>query len=226
MQIWIVVAAYNEAERLEATIRDLLTSGPRPADIVVVDDGSSDDTRGVAARFPVWTLRHPINCGQGAAIRTAIAFALDRGAEAIVTFDADGQHDAADIPVVLAPIAEGRAEVVLGSRFLGRAIDMPLTRRMVLAGARWFTRLVSRVAVTDPHNGLRAFSRRAAQNIRIAQDGMAHASEIVEQLPARRLRFCEAPVTVRYTAATLAKGQRSWNAIRIVGHLIAGRVIK
>jgi len=226
MQIWIVVAAYNEAERLEATIRDLLTSGPRPADIVVVDDGSSDDTRGVAARFPVWTLRHPINCGQGAAIRTGIAFALDRGADVIVTFDADGQHDAADIPVVLAPIVEGRADVVLGSRFLGRAIDMPLTRRMVLAGARWFTRLVSRVAVTDPHNGLRAFSRRAAQNIRIAQDGMAHASEIVEQLPARRLRFCEAPVTVRYTAATLAKGQRSWNAIRIVGHLIAGRVIK
>ena len=103
---------------------------------------------------------------------------------------------------------------------------MPLTRRLVLSGARWFTRIVSRVSVSDPHNGLRAFSRYAAREIRIAHDGMAHASEIVEQLPARRLRFCEAPVTVRYTSATLAKGQRSWNAIRIVGHLIAGRMIK
>jgi len=226
MQIWIVVAAYNEADRLEATLRDLLTTGPGGYDIVVVDDGSADGTRSVAARFPVWTLRHPINCGQGAAVRTGIAFALDRGAQIIVTFDADGQHDASDIPGLIAPIVERRADVVLGSRFLGRAVGMPFARRLLLAGARWFTRLVARVAVTDPQNGLRALSRHAAREIRIAQDGMAHASEIVEQLPARRLRYCEAPVTVRYTPATLAKGQRSWNAIRIVGHLIAGRMIK
>ena len=226
MQIWIVVAAYNEADRLEATLRDLLTTGPGRVDIVVVDDGSTDATRSVAARFPVWTLRHPINCGQGAAIRTGIAFALDRGADVIVTFDGDGQHDASDISGLVAPILERRADVVLGSRFLGRAIDMPTGRRLLLAAARWFTRLVARVAVTDPQNGLRAFSRNAAREIRIAQDGMAHAEEIVEQLPARRLRFCEAPVTVRYTPETLAKGQRSWNAIRIVGHLIAGRMIK
>ncbi len=223
MQTWIVVAAYNEADRLETTLRDLLTTG---CEIVVVDDGSTDSTRSIALRFPVWTLRHPINCGQGAAIRTGIAFALDRGAQIIVTFDADGQHDASDIPAIIAPILERRTDVVLGSRFLGHAIGMPPTRRLVLAGARWFTWIVSRVAVTDPHNGLRAFSRHAAREIRIAQDGMAHASEIVEQLPARRLRFCEAPVTVRYTSGTLAKGQRSWNAIRIVGHLIAGRMIK
>jgi len=226
MQIWIVVAAYNEADRLEATLRDLLTTGPGGYDIVVVDDGSADGTRSVAARFPVWTLRHPINCGQGAAVRTGIAFALDRGAQIIVTFDADGQHDASDIPGLIAPIVERRADVVLGSRFLGRAVGMPFARRLLLTGARWFTRLVARVAVTDPQNGLRALSRHAAREIRIAQDGMAHASEIVEQLPARRLRYCEAPVTVRYTPATLAKGQRSWNAIRIVGHLIAGRMIK
>ena len=226
MQTWIVVAAYNEADRLEATLRDLLATGRGSYDIVVVDDGSTDSTWSIASRFPVWTLRHPINCGQGAAIRTGITFALDRGAQIIVTFDADGQHDASDIPALIAPILERRTDVVLGSRFLGHAIGMPLTRRLVLAGARWFTRIVSRVAVTDPHNGLRAFSRHAAREIRIAQDGMAHASEIVEQLPARRLRFCEAPVTVRYTPATLAKGQRPWNAIRIVGHLIAGRMIK
>ncbi|HEV3141740.1 MAG TPA: glycosyltransferase family 2 protein [Vicinamibacterales bacterium] len=223
MQIWIVVAAYNEADRLEATLRDLLATG---YDIVVVDDGSTDSTRSIAARFPVWTLRHPINCGQGAAIRTGIAFALDRGAQIIVTFDADGQHDASDIPGLVAPIVERRTDVVLGSRFLGGAIGMPLGRRLLLTGARWFTRLVARVAVSDPQNGMRALSRHAAREIRIAQDGMAHASEIVEQLPARRLRYCEAPVTVRYTPATLAKGQRPWNALRIVGHLIAGRMIK
>src|SRR4029077_12573268 len=126
MSVWIVVAGYNEADRIEATLRDLLTTG---FEIVVVDDGSTDATRSLAARFPVWTLRHPINCGQGAAIRTGIAFALDRGAEIVVTFDADGQHDASDIPAVIAPILERRTDVVLGSRFLGQAIGMPLTRR-------------------------------------------------------------------------------------------------
>lgn len=223
MQIWIVVAAYNEADRLEATLRDLLRLGHN---VVVVDDGSTDDTRAVAAGLPVWTLRHPVNCGQGAAIRTGIAFALDRGADVIVTFDADGQHDAADVAGVVAPIADGRADAVLGSRFLGRAIDMPQSRRLLLAAARWLTFLVTGVSVTDPHNGMRALSRRAAGAIRISHDGMAHASEIVEQLASLRLRFSESPVTVRYTAATLAKGQRPWNAVRIVGDLIAGRIMK
>ena len=78
----------------------------------------------------------------------------------------------------------------------------------------------------DPQNGLRAMSRAAAERIRITQDRMAHASELIDQLRTHRLRWCEVPVTVRYTADTLAKGQSSWNAVRIVGELITGRVIK
>ena len=103
---------------------------------------------------------------------------------------------------------------------------MPWSRGVVLNGARWFTRLFSDVAVGDPHNGFRAFSRQVAQRIRMTQDRMAHASEIVEQLRPLALRWCEVPVTVRYTSDTLAKGQSSWNAFRIVGQLLAGRVIK
>jgi glycosyltransferase involved in cell wall biosynthesis len=180
----------------------------------------------VAAARPVWTVRHPINCGAGAALRTGITFTLARGADIIVAFDADGQHDPADLAAMIAPIADGRADVVIGSRFLGRTIDMPWSRRAVLAGARWFTQAFSGIGVGDPHNGLRAFSRSAALRIRITQDRMAHASEIIEQLRTLQLRWQEVPVTVRYTDATLAKGQSSWNAFRIVGHLLAGRVIK
>jgi glycosyltransferase involved in cell wall biosynthesis len=222
-KVWVVIAAFNEAERLGPTLDGLASSG---ADIIVVDDGSTDHTSAVAAVRPVWIARHPINCGAGAALRTGIAFALGRGADIIVSFDADGQHDPADLPAMVAPIAEGRADVVIGSRFLGRTIDMPWSRGLVLAGARWFTRMSSGIAIGDPHNGLRAFSRAAAERIRITQDRMAHASEIVEQLRTLRLRWLEAPVTVRYTDATLAKGQSSWNAFRIVGQLLAGRVIK
>jgi polyprenyl-phospho-N-acetylgalactosaminyl synthase len=223
MTVWVVVAAYNEGDRLEATLCALRR---RQCEIVVVDDGSTDETGSVAAGLPVWTLRHPINCGQGAALRTGIAFALAHGADAIVTFDADGQHDDAEIDRVVAPIVEGRVDVVLGSRFLGGAIGMPRSRRVLTAAARLMTLAASGLRVSDPHNGLRAFSRRAAQQIRITQDRMAHASEIIDEIHAQGLRWCEVPVTVRYTSATLAKGQRSWSAFSIVGHLLAGKVIK
>jgi glycosyltransferase involved in cell wall biosynthesis len=223
MNIWAVIAAFNEEERLGATLAGLVPTG---CELVVVDDGSTDGTSTVAAAFPAWVLRHPVNCGAGAALRTGIAFALARGADIIVAFDGDGQHDPSDIPLLVGPIAEGRADVVLGSRFLGRTIDMPRSRGALLRAARWFTRAFSGIAVSDPHNGLRAFSRSAAQRIRITQDRMAHCSEIVEQLQPLGLRWLEVPVTVRYTRATLAKGQSSWNAFRIVGQLLAGRIIK
>jgi hypothetical protein len=223
MNIWVVIAAFNEAERLGATLAGLV---PVCRDLVVVDDGSTDGTSAIAAASPAWVLRHPVNCGAGAALRTGIAFALAQGADIIVTFDGDGQHDPSEIPLLVGPIAEGRADVVLGSRFLGRTIDMPWGRGALLRAARWFTRIFSGVDVSDPHNGLRAFSRSAAQRVRITQDRMAHCSEIVDQLQPLGLRWLEVPVTVRYTPATLAKGQRSWNAVRIVGQLLAGRMMK
>ena len=86
--------------------------------------------------------------------------------------------------------------------------------------------MFSAVRISDPHNGLRALSRRAAERVHINQDGMAHASEIVDQLCRHRLRWKEVPVSIRYTAATLAKGQSGWNAARIVMDLLAARVIR
>ena len=154
--VWIVVAAYNEAARLGATLRMLLTVCPN---VVVVDDGSTDETHEVAGRHRVWVLRHLVNCGQGAALQTGIDFALDRGARTLVTFDADGQHSVDDVAALIEPIQAGRVEAVLGSRFLGRAPDMPRSRWLVLKLGVLFTRIVSRIRVTDTHNGLRAFSR-------------------------------------------------------------------
>ncbi|HEY2909103.1 MAG TPA: glycosyltransferase family 2 protein [Gemmataceae bacterium] len=221
--IWVVIPAFNEASRIRATLEELL---PHQRDVVVVDDGSPDDTANVAKACGVWVVRHPINRGQGAALQTGIDFARLRGAAIIVTFDADGQHDPADIPALLAPVLSGEAEIALGSRFLGTTVGMPLSRRIVLKLGVLFTRFASRIRVTDSHNGFRAFSRSAVDALRIRQDRMAHASEILDEIRRLGLRYREVPVTVRYTAATLAKGQSSWNAVRIVWQFLVGKVVK
>jgi glycosyltransferase involved in cell wall biosynthesis len=221
--VWVVVAAYNEAKRLGTTLTNLCSYCRH---VVVVDDGSSDETSAVALAHPVWVLRHVINCGQGAALQTGIDFALAQGAAVIVTFDADGQHSAEEIATLIEPILAGRAEAALGSRFLGQTVGMPFSRRLVLKLGVLFTRIFSRIDVTDTHNGFRALSRKAALTIRITQNRMAHASEILDQVRVHRLPFCEVPVTIHYNAETMAKGQSSWNSLKIVGQLVLGRLIR
>jgi glycosyltransferase involved in cell wall biosynthesis len=221
--VWVLVAAYNEGKRLGETLGRL---GERYQNVVVVDDGSQDDTSVVALQHRVWVLRHLLNCGQGAALQTGIDFALARGAQVLVTFDADGQHRMDEIERLVEPVRVGRVEVVLGSRFLGGAVGMPWSRWLVLKLGVLFTRLFSRIKVSDTHNGLRALSRRAAQTIRITQNRMAHASEILDQIRQHDLSFCEVPVVIRYNEETLAKGQSSWNSLKIVAELLLGRWVR
>lgn len=215
--------AYNEAARLGRTLQTLLPLYPN---VVVIDDGSRDATRQVAHEAGAWVLRHEVNSGQGAALQTGLDFALRQGADYLVTFDADGQHDPGDIARLLAPLERGEADVSLGSRFLGQTVNMPFTRKLILKAGVLFTRLVSNIKVTDAHNGLRAMTREAASRIQLLQDRMAHASEILDQIRQQQLRYVEVPVTIRYTADTLAKGQGSMQAVKIAGELLLGRMIK
>lgn len=222
--VWIVIAAYNEAERIDRTLASLAEQGFHQ--VIVVDDGSRDHTSEVASRKAAYVLRHPVNCGQGAALQTGIDFALQQSADVIVTFDADNQHDASEIGRLVLPICSGELDVVLGSRFLGKTVAMPFLRRVLLNLAIWYTRLTTRLGVTDTHNGFRAFSRKAAQAIRIRHPRMAHASEILEEIARHKLAWQEQPVTIRYTQDTLAKGQTSWDAAFIAGQLVLGRLLR
>jgi polyprenyl-phospho-N-acetylgalactosaminyl synthase len=116
------------------------------------------------------------------------------------------------------------ADVALGSRFLGDAIDMPRARRLLLRLAILFTWLTEGVRLTDAHNGLRVFRAAAAQRVRIRHDGMAHASEVIEQMVRNGLTFVEVPTTVRYTAYSRAKGQRAAGSLGIVIELLTGKL--
>jgi polyprenyl-phospho-N-acetylgalactosaminyl synthase len=220
-QTWIVVPAYREAGRIGAVVDELLEHYPN---VVVVDDGSEDGTAAEAQSRAAWVLRHAVNLGQGAAIETGLRFALARGAAYLVTFDADGQHQVEDIGRLLAPLARGEAEFVLGSRFLGNAPGIPWTRWLTLKAAVLFTRLVSGIALTDAHNGLRAFTARGARSIHLTLNRMEHASQIVEQVHASGLPYREEPVSVRYSSDSMAKGQTSWAAVRLAARFVLEKI--
>lgn len=222
-EVFVIIAAFNEAECIADVVRDVREVYPN---VVVVDDGSSDDTAERAREAGAWVLTHLINRGQGAALQTGITYALARGAQFVVTFDADGQHDVMDIAALIAPIVRGEVDVSLGSRFLREGVDMPTSRRVVLFFAVVFMRMTVRARLTDAHNGLRAFSRAAAERVDIKLDRMAHASEIVDQVVNSGVRYKEVPVHVRYTDYSLRKGQRNSAAFRVVFDYLMARLIR
>jgi polyprenyl-phospho-N-acetylgalactosaminyl synthase len=210
--VWIVVAAYNEAGVIADVVRPLVSEGYA---VVVVDDGSIDDTAKLARAAGAAMLRHAINRGQGAALQSGLRYVLERGARIVITFDADGQHAVEDLPRLLEPILESEADVVLGSRFLEHTAAVPPIRRLLLRAAVVFTGVASGVTLTDAHNGMRALTRRAAEQLDLRLDRMAHASEIIDQIARLRLRVVEVPVAIHYTPYSLSKGQRAGNAVRI-----------
>jgi glycosyltransferase involved in cell wall biosynthesis len=222
-KVFAIIAAYNESGAIGAVVRELRAICPN---VVVVDDGSVDATSQEARAGGAVVLRHLLNRGQGAALQTGIAYALRQGAEVIVTFDADGQHRPEDIPAMVAPIANGEVDICLGSRFLEHAESVPLGRRLLLKGAIAFTRLTSGLKMSDAHNGLRAFSRRAAAGFDIQLDRMAHASELIDQVRSSGLPYREVPVHIRYTDYSLAKGQRSSAALRVALDYLIGRLLR
>jgi polyprenyl-phospho-N-acetylgalactosaminyl synthase len=220
-RVYVVVAAYNEAAVISRVVSEIKSAGYA---VVVVDDGSRDETADAARGAGAIVVQHPFNLGQGAALQTGIDFAVARGAEVVVTLDADGQHRVADVAGLVEALAQEQADFALGSRFLGRSPDLPSLRRLMLKVATLFTRTTTGLRITDTHNGLRAMTRRGATALRLRQNRMAHASELLNQIAESGLRYVERPVTIEYTAYSLAKGQKIRDAIFILLDLFARRL--
>ena len=210
---WVVVPVYNEETVIADVIAELAPVFPN---VVCVDDGSRDESAERIAGTSAHLVRHPINLGQGASLQTGIDYALRRGASFVVTFDADGQHLVTDAERMLEVARSSGVDVVLGSRFLSSNEDVPALKRLVLRLVVLFSPAARKLRLTDAHNGLRVFSRRVLENMRINMNGMAHASEIVAALAAGRWLVREVPVTIRYTEYSRAKGQSLVNGVNIL----------
>lgn len=210
---WVVIPVYNE----EAVIADVVSEvGAHFPNIACIDDGSRDGSADRIASTSAHLIRHPINLGQGASLQTGIEYALRRGAERIVTFDADGQHDVEDAVRMVEFLIRDRADVVLGSRFLGSSEPVPVLKRLVLRTVATLSPASRKLNLTDAHNGLRALNRAVVEDMRISMNGMAHASEIVASLARSSWRIQEVPVTIRYTEYSRSKGQSLFNGVNIL----------
>ena len=225
MKTCVVIPAYNEESTIKEVINDVLYFADA---VIVVDDGSTDRTFDIAEGIEdVYVLKHIINRGYGAATKTGLDYALLMGFDITITFDADGQHHASDIPDLIEPIEKDEADVVLGTRFHKNALKIPGFRKWSIKLAIFFTRIMSGLKVSDTHNGLKAFSRRALRKIDIRQRGMSAASEILDEIARHKLLFKEVPVVVEYTKYSKEKNSRqgTFKKISLAVDFIAGKII-
>lgn len=224
LNTFIVIPAFNEASVIQSVIREIQSAGY--ANIIVVDDGSSDATQEEAAKIiGARALRHKINRGKGAATKTGIEAAKILGADIIVTLDGDGQHDPCDIAKLIAPIQNKKCDVVLGTRLIDPR-GMPWYKILANHFGNFVTWYLFGLWVTDSQSGFRAYSRHAAETINTRSDRYEYDSEVIREIYVYKLKFQEVPIAVRYTDYSMNKLQKQglWNGVKTVYKMVWGLI--
>ncbi|WP_158850685.1 glycosyltransferase family 2 protein [Saccharothrix deserti] len=212
--VWLVVPVYNEAQVIADVVRNALETFPN---IVCVDDGSRDGSADAIRGSGAHLVQHPVNLGQGAAIQTGVEYARSQpGAEYFVTFDADGQHQVADVVRMLERLRAEPVDIIVGTRFKGDASHIPLIKRVVLKTVVAISPRLRKLKLSDAHNGLRVFNKKVADELRITLNGMGHASQIVDMISQRGWRVTEEQVEILYTEYSMSKGQSLINGVNIL----------
>jgi glycosyltransferase involved in cell wall biosynthesis len=197
MKIFAVIPCLNES----AYIVDVVVKALRHVDrVLVIDDGSSDNTSEVARRVGAEVIRHDKQQGAGAATRTGCLAALEEGADIVVTLDGDGQHDADKTPVVVAPVLAGMADLVIGSRFVKPATNMPPYRNLGIDIITLLYNIGSRDRIGDSQSCFRAYSRRLLEEVSITQDDFGFSIELLVKARKKGLRIVEVPASCYYHA--------------------------
>jgi glycosyltransferase involved in cell wall biosynthesis len=195
-QTAVIIPAYNEARFIGSVV---LQARCYAATVIVVDDGSHDDTVKVAEAAGAVVICHEVNSGKGVALKTGFQHVRQlAGVLVIVSVDGDGQHNCHEIPEMTRPILEGRADLVVGSRFLGKKSDIPAWRIFGQHALTLATNLSSRSSLTDSQSGFRAFSHKVLDLFPFDTDGFSVESEMQFVIQQAGLRVIEVPISVVY----------------------------
>ena len=199
MKITIGIPAYNEEKNIAKIIIKLkkITDS-----IIVCDDGSSDMTSEIAKNLGVIVISHKKNMGYGAAIRTIFEKSAEIGSDILVTFDADGQHRIEDVSRVLHPLENSEADIVIGSRFLGKQSNVPNYRKLGIKVITQITNSSIKTKLTDSQSGFRAYSKQVLSKISLSEIGMGISTEILIKASSEGLRITEVPITILYSGDT------------------------
>jgi len=203
---WIIIPAYNEARR----IKDVILKCRKFGSVVVVDDGSKDNTFEIAGNCGVKVLRHIINMGKGAALKTGCEFGMLHNAGAFVFIDSDGQHDPSEIPLFLKALE--KAEIVFGVRKFNK--NMPAMMKL----GNWFitsaSRFLFKIDIKDTQCGYKAFTKHAYEKIKWTSNDYSVESEIIAKASKNKLSYREVPIKTLYSEAY--KGTTVLHGIKIV----------
>lgn len=225
----VVLPAYNEG----AVIGDVLEKIPKSRviggekykiSVIVVNDGSTDDTADQTRLKDAYLVNHILNSGAGAATRTGLNVAKMLGCDFAVTMDSDGQHAIEDVLNVADAVVEGKADFVIGSRLVN-TIGMPWYRVIGNKGLSFITFIIFGVFVTDSQSGLKALNKKALSRINFHSNDFAFCSEMLWHAKKAGLVIKEVPIKAIYTDYSLTKGQSNWGAVGIIRQLILRRLV-
>lgn len=227
-RVCVVVPAYNEATVIGEVVKSarevfLKSKKAYDIDIVVVNDGSKDETANEAKKGGAIVINHILNSGAGSATLTGLAYARQHNYDIAATMDADGQHAPDDVLEGIKSIDQGNADLLIGSRLIDSR-GMSKIKVMGNKGLSLFTYLLFGINVTDSQSGLRIFSKRAIDGLQWKSTGYEFCSEMIWRAKQARMSVSEYPIKAIYTDYSRAKGQNNWNAINIVKRLCKQRI--
>lgn len=219
MRVIAVIPAYNEVQTIAEVLKK---TRPFVDRLIVVDDGSSDDTAAQAPGQGIILVRHRLNRGLGAALQTGFAAALRLGADVVVTLDADLQHNPSEIVIFLQAIKDG-ADVVIGSRMI-KSAGMPWHRILANTIGNLVTLILFGAYVTDSQSGFRALTANAIRAMDLRTERMEISSELVAEAKRCGLKLQEVPISAIYTSYSLSKGQGFFTGLKTLSKLILRRL--
>ncbi len=199
MKIVVGIPAFNEEKNIAKIIIKLQSI---TKDIIVCNDGSEDFTAEIAEKLGVILVNHPKNLGYGASIRSIFLKAKEMDFDVLVTFDADGQHRIEDIKSIIEPIEKNEAEIVIGSRFLGKKSDIPNYRKIGIKAITSLTNASTGKTITDSQSGFRAYSKNVIMDITPSEFGMGVSTEILIKSSKSGFKISEVPIVVSYEGET------------------------